>query len=129
MLQNKRQKGCYYRVFALAVNQNKVFYHDLRQWNCTRKEYQSRISKRAQTNYLRHHKLLWKNFYRTFKASMPTKKGTPIKMGKMGKGTIQNEIFTLAKSEIQNKPSTFSTLAIGKSMMFKYIRDETRRAV
>ncbi|MDZ4667936.1 MAG: hypothetical protein SGJ00_08625 [bacterium] len=49
-------------------------------------------------------------------------------MGKIGKEAIQNEILKLAKSEIQNKSAAFSTLAIGKSMKVKYIRDETRRA-
>ena len=50
-------------------------------------------------------------------------------MGKMGKRPLQDERSKLAKGKIQNHPSIISALDIGKSMMNKYIRDETRRAV
>ena len=54
---------------------------------------------------------------------------TNPKMGEMGKGTIQDEGFKLVKGEMQNQSKSIPALVIGKSMMFKYIRDETRRAV
>ena len=44
-------------------------------------------------------------------------------MGKMGKGTLQTQSGKMAKEKVRGEPESFSSLGIGSSIMYDYIRD------
>ena len=44
-------------------------------------------------------------------------------MGKMGEGPLQTQSGKMAKEKVQGEPKTFSSLGIGSSIMYLYIRD------
>ncbi len=41
----------------------------------------------------------------------------------MGKGTLQTQSGKMAREKVQGEPKTFSSVGIGSSIMYNYIRD------